>query len=109
MLSVRSLNCSNRDDARNSLADRVVPTLYERPRLADLIVVFALLAASAGMILTAPMAGNFSWSDAPRHALNGAFIMDLVHDHPWDHPAAWAMDYYIRYPALRILFYPPFF
>ena len=57
------------------------------------------------MLLTAPMAGDFSWSDAPRHALNGAFIMDLVHDHP----AAWAVDFYIRYRAVTILFYPRFF
>ncbi|MDR3533191.1 MAG: glycosyltransferase family 39 protein [Rhodopila sp.] len=78
-------------------------------RISNALVLIVLLAASAGMMLTAPYAGDFSWSDAPRHALNGAFIMDLVRDHPFGHAAAWAMDYYIRYPSLTILFYPPFF
>ena len=77
--------------------------------LADALVLFVLLATSAGMMLMAPFAGDFSWSDAPRHALNGAFIMDFVRDHPCDHATAWAMDYYIRYPSLTILFYPPLF
>jgi len=90
-------------------ADRVVQGTRGKRRLADAAVVLILLFASAGMMLTAPVAGDFSWSDAPRHALNGAFIMDLVRDHPWDHATAWAMEYYIRYPSLTILFYPPFF
>jgi hypothetical protein len=77
--------------------------------LADKLALFALLAASAGMMLAAPSAGDFWWSDAPRHALNGAFIMDFVRDLPVDQPATWAMDYYIRYPSLTILFYPPLF
>ena len=31
-------------------------------------------------IFGAPMDGSFSWADSPRHALNGAFIMDLFKD-----------------------------
>ncbi|OYV35282.1 MAG: hypothetical protein B7Z80_18815, partial [Rhodospirillales bacterium 20-64-7] len=73
------------------------------------VAVLILLAASIGLFLTAPTGGDFSWSDAPRHALNGAFLMDMVRDHPWRDPAGWAMQYYIRYPSLTILFYPPFF
>ncbi|MBS0231909.1 MAG: glycosyltransferase family 39 protein [Proteobacteria bacterium] len=79
------------------------------PRVAEAIALLALVVASAGMMLTAPVAGDFWWSDAPRHALNGAFVMDLIHDHPFGHATAWAIDYYIRYPALTIIFYPPFF
>ena len=60
------------------------------------------------LFLTAPHHGEFWWSDAPRHALNGAFIKDLIATMP-AHPAAWAMQYYVKYPALTILFYPPLF
>lgn len=73
------------------------------------LVAVLLILAGAGMFLTAPVGDDFFWSDAPRHALNGAFIADLVHDMPWKDPVSWAMQYYIRYPALTILFYPPFF
>ena len=71
----------------------------------------AVLLAAAGAALlfaTAPRDGSFWWSDAPRHALNGVFLRDLVAAHPAD-PAAYAMEYYVRYPALTILFYPPLF
>ena len=60
------------------------------------------------LFLSAPHHGEFWWSDAPRHALNGVFVKDLVAAIP-AHPSAWAMQYYVRYPALTILFYPPLF
>ena len=68
-----------------------------------------ILAAAMALLLTAPTAGDFWWSDAPRHALNGAFVKDLIAQHPLRDPAVWAMDYYLRYPSLTILFYPPLF
>jgi hypothetical protein len=71
---------------------------------AVLILGVALLAYSA------PRNGEFWWSDAPRHALNGVFLADLLVDRP---PLAsvqtWAIEYYLQYPALTILFYPPLF
>jgi len=60
------------------------------------------------LFLTAPHHGEFWWSDSPRHALNGVFVKDLVSTMPAD-PKAWAMQYYVKYPALTILFYPPLF
>lgn len=60
------------------------------------------------LFLTAPHHGEFWWSDSPRHALNGVFVKDLVASVPAD-PKQWAMQYYIKYPALTILFYPPLF
>jgi hypothetical protein len=77
--------------------------------IADKLALMVLFGASVGMMLAAPFAGDFWWSDAPRHALNGAFIMDFIRDLPVHRPTAWAMDYYIRYPSLTILFYPPLF
>lgn len=58
-------------------------------------------------LATSPLDGGFWWSDAPRHALNGAFILDLVRDLPLRHPVEYAQNYYLHYPALTVLFYPP--
>jgi hypothetical protein len=76
---------------------------------AELSVAAALfLLGGVLLFLTAPHNGEFWWSDAPRHALNGVFVKDLIAAMP-AHPAAWAMQYYVQYPALTILFYPPLF
>ena len=61
------------------------------------------------LLATSPADGDFSWSDAPRHALNGAFVKDFIAALPWRHPVEWAENYYLQYPALSILFYPPLF
>jgi len=64
----------------------------------------------AGLLLyTAPTGSDFWWSDAPRNALNGAFVKDLIQDHPIHDAKQWAIQYYVQYPALTILFYPPLF
>jgi hypothetical protein len=60
------------------------------------------------LFFTAPHHGEFWWSDSPRHALNGVFLSDLLSTWPAD-PKTWAMQYYLKYPALTILFYPPLF
>lgn len=82
--------------------------IFALRRGSNVLILLALILVSAGMMLTAPVAGDFWWVDAPQHALNGAFVMDFFHDLP-RHPTQWAMNYYIHYPALTILFYPPFF
>ena len=55
------------------------------------------------------MQGDFWWSDAPRHAMDGVFYYDLVRARPVGHLRQWAMDYYIQYPAVTVLTYPPLF
>lgn len=57
----------------------------------------------------APVDGAFFWADSPRHALNGAFIMDMLKDMPTDDPVGYAYAYYSQFPALTILFYPPLY
>lgn len=52
---------------------------------------------------------EFFYSDAPRRALNGAFILDLVKAFPIHDPVQWAYNYYAQYPALTVLFYPPLY
>lgn len=61
------------------------------------------------LFLGAPTGGDFYWSDAPRHALNGAFVKDFLVSAPWSDPSDFAYRYYAQYPALTILFYPPLF
>jgi hypothetical protein len=89
--------------------DAPMSTPDATPGWQETAAVTAVLAlATLLLFVSAPQHGEFWWSDAPRHALNGAFIKDLVADHPSD-PMRWAMQYYVKYPALTILFYPPLF
>jgi len=67
------------------------------------------LVAALGYFLTAPPGDQFWSSDAPRHALNGVFLHDLVAAIPWRDPTGFALQYYTQYPALSIIFYPPLF
>jgi 4-amino-4-deoxy-L-arabinose transferase-like glycosyltransferase len=72
-------------------------------------VLLAALAGAVLLFLSAPTAGDFWWSDAPRHGLNGVLLRDFMAALPWRDPAGWAMQYYVQYPALTILLYPPLF
>lgn len=80
-----------------------------RWQISDRSAVLLLLVAVVGLFLQAPSNGEFSWSDAPRHALNGVFVKDFVAAMPWHDPVGYAYSYYAQYPALTILFYPPLF
>ncbi len=71
--------------------------------------IFLLLAITLGMYFGLPKRGDIDWSDASRHALNGAFVLDFIQQLPWRHPTEFAYDYYRQWPALTILFYPPLF
>lgn len=74
------------------------------------MLAWCLVLASVALLFSqAPRGGDFYWSDAPRHALNGVFVMDFIKAMPLDDPAGYAYRYYAQYPALTILFYPPLF
>ena len=75
----------------------------------DLVCLLLLTIAVFLLFETSPRAGDFWWSDAPRHAMDGVFYYDLAHSLPLTHLKQWAMDYYIQYPAITVLFYPPLF
>ena len=79
-------------------------------RAVETAIAFAFFTLGAVLLwLSAPHQGEFWWSDSPRHALNGVFIKDLFAAFPWRDPAGFAAQYYVQYPALTILFYPPLF
>src|SRR5262249_10371674 len=63
----------------------------------------------AGLYALLPKQGDIWWPDASRHALNGAFVLDFLHQLPLRHPVEFAYNYYRQYPALTIGFYPPLF
>ena len=83
--------------------------MTDHPVSTRLAVAVVLVCAVGALFLASPTDGNFWWSDAPRHALNGAFVLDFVQQWPVDDARRWAVDYYLKYPALTILFYPPLF
>jgi len=77
--------------------------------LIDIVLILAVALVVIVVASTSPMAGDFAWSDAPRHGLNGIFLLDALRALPFEDPRAWAEAYYLKYPALTILFYPPLF
>jgi 4-amino-4-deoxy-L-arabinose transferase-like glycosyltransferase len=78
-------------------------------RQVEIAVALIFVAAVTLLYLSSPRDGNFWWSDAPRHAMDGAFYRDLVREMPLSGLEQFAIDYYLKYPALTILFYPPMF
>lgn len=74
--------------------------------LADL---FLLGLVAIFVFISSPKQGGFWWSDASRHAMDGAFFYDFFSDFPLNDPIRYAIDFYLRYPALSIGFYPPLF
>jgi 4-amino-4-deoxy-L-arabinose transferase-like glycosyltransferase len=58
---------------------------------------------------TSPTQGDFWWSDAPRHAMDGVFYYDMARAMPVTHLKQWAINYYLQYPAVTVLTYPPLF
>ncbi len=48
-------------------------------------------------------------TDAARHAMNGAFLHDLIRDAEFTRAAEYAKEYYSRLPALSMPYHPPLF
>lgn len=80
-------------------------TVHEK--IQNYLAISALVLFTLILFLSSPTAGDFSWSDAPRHALNGIFVKDFITAMPLSQPKQYAVNYYLQYPALTILFYPP--
>ena len=80
-----------------------------RPAMNDGIAIAILCVVATILYLGVPRQGDISDSDASRHALDGAFVLDFLRAMPWRHPMQFAFDYYRQWPALTIGFYPPGF
>ena len=66
-------------------------------RRQDLLSLALLGAVAVLLFLTAPRDGEFWWSEAPRNALNGAFILDMLRGSLVSDPVGAAIDYYYHY------------
>ena len=55
------------------------------------------------------LSGDFWWSDESRHAMDGVYFLDLIKDMPISHLYQYTKQYYAKYPALGLAWYPPFF
>jgi hypothetical protein len=68
-----------------------------------------LTAIALTLFMTSPTNGDFWWFDSSRHAFNGVFIRDFLLDGGIVNPVKFASEYYRKYPAINIGFYPPLF
>ncbi|MGC2112250.1 MAG: glycosyltransferase family 39 protein [Candidatus Korobacteraceae bacterium] len=80
-----------------------------KPKWGDFVCLVLLTMAVCLLFKTSPTQGDFWWSDAPRHAMDGAFYYDMARALPVSHLKQWAIDYYLQYPAVTALTYPPLF
>src|SRR5271166_5785507 len=83
--------------------------LLAKSRWGDLVCLLLLALAVILLFKTSPTQGDFWWSDAPRHAMDGVFYYDMARALPLSHLKRWAIDYYLQYPAVTVLTYPPLF
>lgn len=66
------------------------------------------LGVGLAAFFSSPVAGDFWWFDASRHAMNSVFVHDFFAQGGWRHPIPFAKAYYDQYPGINIGFYPPF-
>src|SRR5271165_5666183 len=80
-----------------------------KSRWGDIACLLLLAVAVFLLFKTSPTQGDFWWSDAPRHAMDGVFYYDMARALPVTHLKQWAINYYLQYPAVTALTYPPLF
>ena len=72
-------------------------------------VPYALAILFAALALRGVGANNLVDTDAARHAMNGAFVHDLLRSGRIAHPIEYGKEYYGRLPALSMPYHPPMF
>ena len=70
-----------------------------------LLILITLILTGKGLFIN----GDFFWSDESRHAMDGVYFLDLIKDMPIFHLYQYTKQYYAKYPALGLAWYPPFF
>ncbi len=74
-----------------------------------LLLAGALLLLCAVQLLTWQTSEPFFNNDETRHLLTGVYFRDLLRERPLTDLAGWTVRYYLQYPALGLLIWPPFF
>ncbi|MGA9994454.1 MAG: glycosyltransferase family 39 protein [Pyrinomonadaceae bacterium] len=59
--------------------------------------------------LSYPATEPFFNNDETRHVMTGVYFRDLLHDMPFGQLRAYTVNYYLQYPALGLLVWPPLF
>ncbi len=70
-----------------------------------------LLLATLGVlyVAAAPASEPFFNNDETRHVMTGVYFRDALRDLPATHLRDYTTNYYLQYPALGLLVWPPFF
>src|ERR1044071_5634626 len=84
--------------------------MLNRVKKKESFVTFALIFALGLVHLVAWQATEpFFYNDETRHVMTGVYFRDLLHDLPLTHLGDYTVNYYLQYPALGLLVWPPFF
>jgi hypothetical protein len=80
------------------------------PRLSRLLLLFGLLTplVLAHVLVYRPTEPFYN-NDETRHVMTGVFVRDLIVDRPVADLPDYAVRYYLQYPALGLLVWPPLF
>jgi hypothetical protein len=74
-----------------------------------LTLLAVLLALSAAYVFAYKVSEPFYYNDETRHLMSGVYFRDLFQDMPVRHLRDYTVNYYLQYPALGLLIWPPFF
>src|SRR5258708_7475667 len=74
-----------------------------------LILVAVLLPLIGAHVVFAAHTEPFYNNDETRHVMTGVFFRDFYLDLPVTHPKDYTVHYYLQYPALGLLVWPPLF
>jgi len=68
-----------------------------------------LLALGAAHAIVYRTSEPFFYNDETRHVMTGVYFRDLLRDAPVGNPREYTVNYYLQYPALGLLVWPPLF
>lgn len=75
----------------------------------DIIFVLAISLIVIGLYIVNLDIGGFWWTDESRHAMDGVYLLDVLKDLPLTNLYQYTEQYFVRYPALGLTWYLPFF
>jgi hypothetical protein len=75
----------------------------------SLILLAVIFALGLSHILVWQSTEPFFYNDETRHVMTGVYFRDLLHDMPVTTLRDYTINYYLQYPALGLLVWPPFF
>ncbi|HZO99808.1 MAG TPA: glycosyltransferase family 39 protein [Terriglobia bacterium] len=74
-----------------------------------LLLLGVLVSVAAAHFICYRASEPFFLNDEARHFMTGIFFRDFLVDLPLRHPRDYALNYYMQYPGIGVLIWPPFF